>query len=852
MRILVVDDHQIVRRGVCGLLEREKSFEICGEAIDGRDAITKARALKPDAIVMDISMPVMNGLDATRELTRLLPQIRIVMLSQHDSPEMMREALNAGANGYVVKSEASTHLIDALYQASRAAPPDHLTPPAVEKNPTVEEILQRSVGFERALRESEERLRGLTEYQSAVMSSLAEGLYTVDAQGMLTFLNPAGEALLGWTKEELLGKNMHDIVHYKYSDGTPFPVENCPGFHVLQTGTPLREHQDVFIRKDGHFVPVVLSASTLKTNGETAGVVVAFRDDTERRRSREALLRAHRELETATAHLQLVTDTMAVGVTRCSDDLRYLWANAKYAAWLQRSTEEIVGRPILDVLGREAFEQLWPHFQAVLQGSEMRYEEEVAFPGIGRRWIAAVYTPTRDSNGATDGWVGVTRDITARKHAEKSLGTEAKALAMLNELSSRLLLATGLTQGLSQVLDSAIELTDATKGIVQLLDVPRDVLEIVAQRGFEREFLDFFREVSAHDESACGRAFRSRRRVMIPDVDTDASFASFRAVARSAGYRAVLSMPLLSSREAMLGVLSVHFPAPYEPSEQAVRWFELYARQAASFIERCQIEQAMRQNEAQLQQYRDQLEQLVAERTGELIQANRRLSKFSARLLQTQDDERRRLARELHDSAGQIIAAIAMNASEIEARLGDAGANISPLLAESRGLISQLSQEIRTTSYLLHPPMLDEMGLPSALRVYANGLAERSGLKIDLEIGDGFSRLAAEKELAIFRIVQEALTNVHRHSGSPSAEIRLWHDRDCIQLQIKDAGEGIPPEIMARIQQHDSGVGIGGMRERARDLGGDIRIESDGNGTTVSMTIPVAAPASAMGAGAAG
>ena len=148
MRILVVDDHQVVRRGVRSLLEREEGFEVCGEAVDGRDAVAKARELKPDAIVMDISMPVMNGLDATREIIRQFPQFRIVVLSQHDSPEMMREALNAGAQGYVIKSDASNNLIAALYHASQTERPRTAPQPAGETNATIEEILERLNAFD--------------------------------------------------------------------------------------------------------------------------------------------------------------------------------------------------------------------------------------------------------------------------------------------------------------------------------------------------------------------------------------------------------------------------------------------------------------------------------------------------------------------------------------------------------------------------------------------------------------------------------------------------------------------------------------------------------------------------------
>jgi PAS domain S-box-containing protein len=159
LRILIVDDFEIVRRGVRALLATEPNFKICGEAVDGRDAIQKALELKPEAVVMDISMPNLNGLEATREIRRILPNVKIVILSQHNLPEMMKQAFAAGANGYVVKSAVSTDLLATLAQAQRgdSVPREALGPQ--QANIDVQEVLQRSNVFERALRETAERLR---------------------------------------------------------------------------------------------------------------------------------------------------------------------------------------------------------------------------------------------------------------------------------------------------------------------------------------------------------------------------------------------------------------------------------------------------------------------------------------------------------------------------------------------------------------------------------------------------------------------------------------------------------------------------------------------------------------------
>src|SRR5258706_13688884 len=224
MRILIADDHEFVRQGVRTLLLSRRGWTICGEAVDGRDAIEKAKELKPDVVVMDVSMPNLNGLEATREVRRILPKTAVLVLSQHNSPVMMREALNAGAQGYVVKSSASENLIAALESLNQPRTSFRIAPP------TGTDKVNAAISVEQALRESEERFQG-------TMNSMAEGLYTLDADGLLTYMNPSAEAIFGWSCAELLGKNIHDVIHYKYPDGTPFPASDCPVMQVLHQGT---------------------------------------------------------------------------------------------------------------------------------------------------------------------------------------------------------------------------------------------------------------------------------------------------------------------------------------------------------------------------------------------------------------------------------------------------------------------------------------------------------------------------------------------------------------------------------------------------------------------------------------
>jgi signal transduction histidine kinase len=250
--------------------------------------------------------------------------------------------------------------------------------------------------------------------------------------------------------------------------------------------------------------------------------------------------------------------------------------------------------------------------------------------------------------------------------------------------------------------------------------------------------------------------------------------------------------------------------------------------------------ESRRRREELLWAAQGELEEAVKERTVELARTNQNLRELSARLMQLQDDERRRIARELHDSVGQMLAALGMN-------LATVGADIERLtktantVNDSAALVQELSQEVRTISHLLHPPLLDEAGLAAALRWYIDGFAQRSKIRVDLEIPADLERLARESETAIFRTVQECLTNIHRHSGSPTARIRIVVSDSQVCVEVEDRGKGIPPEKQFEMALAGTpGVGIRGMRERLRQLGGRLEVHSEGKGTLIVARLPVA------------
>jgi signal transduction histidine kinase len=250
----------------------------------------------------------------------------------------------------------------------------------------------------------------------------------------------------------------------------------------------------------------------------------------------------------------------------------------------------------------------------------------------------------------------------------------------------------------------------------------------------------------------------------------------------------------------------------------------LLAGKAIDITERKRAEDALAQT-------RDELERRVEKRTAQARE-------LSARLLQMQDEERRRIARELHDSAGQMVAALLMNIGGLNSTDRQDGER-ERLLSDSRAILENLNKELRTISHLLHPPLLDEVGLPSALRWYVDEFAKRSGIETSLELAPDFGRANPDLEIAVFRIVRECLTNVHRHSGSSKATVRVRQSNGALLLEVHDAGKGIAPEKKALLTGSGPvGVGLRGMRERILQLGGTLEIESAHIGTIVRAMFP--------------
>jgi two-component system NarL family sensor kinase len=232
-----------------------------------------------------------------------------------------------------------------------------------------------------------------------------------------------------------------------------------------------------------------------------------------------------------------------------------------------------------------------------------------------------------------------------------------------------------------------------------------------------------------------------------------------------------------------------------------------------------------------------ELELLILERTEEL-------QNLSQRLLKVQDEERRKVARDLHDTTGQTLAALKISVASLQECCKEEPSRLA-MVSDIAELADQAIGEIRTMSYLLHPPLLDEVGFACAAEWYVEGFAKRSGISVSVQISDSAGRLSKRMEVVLFRVLQESLTNVHRHSEASAVRVCLQRRPEAVILEIRDFGRGIPAEQLDRLRRAgpEAGVGLAGMRERLRELTGRLEIESDSGGTSVRAVVPLYAAA---------
>lgn len=1080
MRVLVVDDHEVVRRGVRSLLE--SNYEVCGEAIDGRDALEQARRLKPDIVVMDVSMPNLNGLEATRQIRKLLPDCEVLIMSQHEVTAMVREAFKAGARGYVVKSSLGRDLLNALDTVSRHQNFfDPAIPLAVDRSSHVDaqEVLQRSAALEQALRESEELYR-------STFDLAAVGVAHVSPEGQWLRVNDKVCQIVGYSRDELLQTTFQDITH---PDDLPADLVETEKVRTGELNTFSMEKR--YIRKDGSIVWVNLTVSGARdAKGQLKHFISLVEDISERRKAEDALRESQAQLalalestKTATfewdvverrgpwnqqmaaiygftpteeyitaaewtrlfhpddvarlvtesarayreknkfqfefravcpngetkwilSHGRILRDangravrmigmhvdvtgrkqadlarrrseerftaffhSSAVGAARTDPQTgRFLEVNQKLCEMTGYSREELEARTFVDITHpddramtlrsleekreeklpvysgdkryiRKDGETIWVHVAANRASNERgepssyvgvisditdrknseqstnllaaivdssddaiisknldgtitswnkaagrlfgytaeeavgrpitliiptdRRDEEVEILARLRRGeqidhfetirqrkdgglldISVTISPVRDGSGRVVGASKVARDVTNKKRTERALATGVRQQKALFHLADDLHRAASLQEIYRVALNAILSALQCDRASILLCD-DNGVMRFVSWRELSQAY-----RAAVEGHSVWSQDETNPQPIHTSDIDSAEIGESLKATVKSEGIAALAFIPLVSGGK-LVGKFMAYFNAPHAFSTGELELGLTIARQLAFAIDRKRSDEALRQSEERFRNLSETLDAEVRARTRELeennadlLEQSERIRQLSARLLQTQDEERRRIARDLHDSSGQLIAALQMTLMPLE----EEGQNLNNSefakgIRQSLEFLGQLSKELRTVSYLLHPPLLDEAGLPSAIRWYIEGFAERSKIEVNVELSSDLGRLPREMEMTIFRIVQEALTNIHRHSGSKKADIRLSRSAEEVCLEIQDYGWGMPGSNNGKSSPPlRAGVGIQGMRERARQLHGRVEIDSTENGTLVTVSLPLKTP----------
>ena len=678
--------------------------------------------------------------------------------------------------------------------------------------------------LEGALRESEERLR-------AIMDALPAAVYTTDAQGRLTHFNQAAVEFSGRVPK--LGTDEWCVTWKLFHpDGTPLPHDQCPMAIALKEGRTVFGEEAIAERPDGTrrwFTP--FPTPFRNAEGKIVGGINMLLDITERRQNEQ----------TGNLLAAIVDSSDDAIVSKNLDGIITSW-NKSAERMFGYSAKEAIGQHIsliipqdrrteeIDILARLRKGERVDHFDTVRRRKDG-----------GLLNVSLTISPVRDASGKVVGASKVARDISDRKLSEKVLADSVRQQKALFHLADKLHRAGSQDDVYSASMDAICEALQCDRASILLYD-EKGVMRFVAWRGLSEEY-----RIAVEGHSPWKPDEENPQLVCIQDIRNADIDDSLKNTVKAEGIVSLAFIPIVSEGK-LIGKFMVYFPTPHVFKDNDLELSIVISRQLAFAIERKRADEALRQSEERFRTLSETLDAEVRIRTKELELRNsdvseqsERLRELSWRLMRAQDEERRHIARELHDSAGQTLAVLGMNLAQLVQKAGRRAPTLASDVETIQETVQQLHREIRTASYLLHPPLLDESGLASALSWYVEGLVERSGLNINLCIAEDFGRLPGDMELLVFRLVQEALTNIHRHSGSKNAFIRVAREVETVVVEVQDTGKGMSAEKLAEIQSQGSGVGIRGMRERLRQFQGNIKIDSGPSGTRLLVTIPIPA-----------
>ncbi len=624
-----------------------------------------------------------------------------------------------------------------------------------------------------------QRTEELIRLQTRLLGSLPLAAIATRLDGTVVFWNQAAQELYGWSAAEVVGRSIMDLL---------VPEEAVQqGAEIMDLVRAGKSWSGEFTVKRSNgttFTASVTDSPIIDDDGALIGILGVSLDLTARQQAAEARRKSEEDFRT-------LANSLPELCWMANPDGHIFWFNERWYEYTGTRPEQMEGWGWQAVHDPKVLPEVLEKWRASI-GTGQAFE--MVFPlrsanGEFRHFLTRI-RPMKDESGKVLRWFGTNTDISEQKRVEEAL----------REGEERLRAA------FSQ-----------TYSFLVLLDLQGTIIEV---------------NRAAQEAAGCGREEMIGRKMWEPwwsalPEETAILKASIAKAANGENVReeCYFCLPDGTKRFADRTL------SPVKDANGRVRMV------VATGLDMTEQKDLL-----------DQLEARVKERTHELEEKNKALleqtetvRELSGRLLQSQDEERRRIARELHDGVGQLLAAVGMNLSRVEAEKGKLSPSVARCVEENSRMLQQVTGEIRTVSHLLHPPLLDEVGLESALRWYVEGFAERSKVSVNLELPQDLERLPQECELTLFRVVQECLTNIHRHSGSSTATVRISRNDTEAKLEVKDDGGGMSQKRQMEIYSGESsGVGLRGMRERMRQIGGTLGIQSSAIGTSITVVLPLA------------
>ncbi len=557
-----------------------------------------------------------------------------------------------------------------------------------------------------------------------------------------------------------------------------------------------RSYRDEFriLRRDGTVLWIESSASITRDEDGRATRIFGVNIDITERRLAEERIRASAQ------QLRLVTDAMPALISYVDKNQRYRFANQTYHDWFGVIPEEIVGKKVREVFGKEIYSVVEPHIKATLGGGDVAFETEIQYPRGARRFVHISYTPDIDADGTVRGYFALTTDLTDLKRSQEMLRSTEEKVGLMMETFT----------------DYAIMSLDAN-GIVDSWNIGAKLIfgydehEIIGQPG---DILFLPEDIANGVPEGEMRTAREKGRALDERWHLRKDGTRF--------YASGVMMPL-------------HVGSTLTG----------YAKIASDLTER-------QRHKEELERAHSELETRVAERTRELAESNRALIEEARarttaeeqrihllhRLVNSQEMERRRIARDLHDQLGQRLTGLRLKLESLRSVVGSEG-DIPSRVARLQEISERLDAEVSFLAWELRPTVLDDIGLVEALSTFVKEWSRHTETVADFQAVEvGKERFNPEIETHLYRIAQEALNNISKHADATNVTVVLEKRKRELLMIIEDDGKGFDPEDMPDRRRSGRGLGLLGMKERSALVGGELDIESSDRGTTIYVRVP--------------